>query len=409
MATLKQALNNVAKINNAEYWDMCRRFSPDFKKHTSAKTLSEFNEKGFEALKLTDLNTLNEFFNISMRVAFQMMNVSRAKNIFENSGLLEVYNTPNGGFTQRIAINSIKPVSPAFTELQDGTTVDPFIVRKPELVERFFGINYEYQSFITLQEYQLKTMYIEDYGMGATISGILEGLSNGYKIQEVVNIKECINAAINSTKFPLQGTQKFELQSWSDVPTNDELVSFIEDLQNISSSLEITPQTGMYNAMNFETSYDASDFVLLIRAGVINKIKTRTLPGIYHDEYLALPFAIQEVTDFGGLEHYADANFETKVYPVYSKVGEMIGWSEKENQTTAKYGINDVYTKDVNEDVIAVLMQKGAIFENNQNPYTVEPIRNPRGLYTNYWASRPNNSINYDPLYATIVFKKPTV
>ena len=42
-----------------------------------------------------------------------------------------------------------------------------------------------------------------------------------------------------------------------------------------------------------------------------------------------------------------------------------------------------------------------------QNGYEVTPIYNPRGLYTNYWANRPNNGINWDPLYNMVVFRKP--
>lgn len=182
--TVARALSNITRTTNAQFWDMARRFSPDFKSHTAKATEVEFSEKGFEAIKLTGLGTLNEFYQISMRIAFQMLNVATAKNPLADAGLVQVYDTPNGGYVQRMSVNSVKPISPAYKGLQNGKSVDPFVVRKPEIAERFFQMNFDYQSMITLQEYQLKTMFISQYGMGETLAGILLGLANGYTIQE---------------------------------------------------------------------------------------------------------------------------------------------------------------------------------------------------------------------------------
>ena len=65
----------------------------------------------------------------------------------------------------------------------------------------------------------------------------------------------------------------------------------------------------------------------------------------------------------------------------------------------------DVYWDDPNKDVYAILADKGLVFQMRQNPYEVKPIYNPRGLYTNYWASSPNNGIFVDHYYNMVVFK----
>lgn len=414
-------LSKIAKINNAEFWDMARRFSPDFKSHTAKKTIEEFSEKGFEAIQATGTQVLNEFFEISMRIAFQLMNVSRAKNPFVDKGLVQVYDTPNGGFTQRMAIHSIKPESPKYLGLKDGDSVDPWKLRKPKIDERFFPMAFDYYSHISLQDFQIKTMFINTYGMGELVSGVMQGLQNGYTIQEYLNIKECFNVAINSEKYPLQDTQVLTLDSWTDnAPTDAELTELILSMKDTASRLEIVPMTGAYNAMGFESAVDASDMVLVMRAGIKNKINTALMVGAFNPEYLTLPWEIIEVDDFGGLEHYVyisngsvvpigggnDA-VKTKVYPVYNEEGEQIGWSVTEGATTATYTDADVYKEDPNSDVLAILMQRGMIFENAQNPYTVTPIYNPAGLYTNYHAVRPHNGINVDALYNMILFKKP--
>lgn len=406
--TLQGALEKLAGTSNIKFWDMARRFSPDFASHTAEATKVQFDEKGFEAIKMTGLGTLNEFYQISMRIAFQMLNVATARNPLSDSGLVQIYNTPNGGYVQRMSVNSVKPISPAYKGVKDGDSIDPFVVRKPEISERFFQMNFDYQSLITLQEYQLKTMFISEYGMGETLSGVLQGLANGYTVQEYLNIKECINASLNSTEYPLKATQELELTSFSDDPTDDELKQFILAIKNTVTRMQTQSITGMYNAMGFESAPNASDMVLLLRAGVKDAINVKTMVGAFNPEYLSLPVDVVQIDDFGGLEHYSDEACTKTVYPVYDKLGAQIGWADTEGATEATYTDSQIYKKDTNANVVGVLVQKGAYFENVQNGYEVTPVYNPRGLYTNYWANKPNNGINYDPLYNLIAITRPT-
>lgn len=44
------------------------------------------------------------------------------------------------------------------------------------------------------------------------------------------------------------------------------------------------------------------------------------------------------------------------------------------------------------------------MFHTNANPYKVNTIYNPRGLYMNYWASSPNNGVHVDHLYTMVKF-----
>lgn len=423
--SLKTALASIASRSNADFWDLARRFSPSFKSHTAEATAVEFSEKGFEAMTLSGTQVLNEFFEISMRVAFQLLNVSRAKNPLVDKGIIQVYDTPNGGYVQRMAVHSIKPISPKFKNLKDGDSIDPFVVRKPKIDERFFDMNFDYQNLVTVQEYQLKTMFINEYGMGELLAGVLEGLANGYTIQEYLNAKECINAAINSITNPLRETQELNLTGgWNDTPTEAQLKELILAIKDTATRMNIVPQTGMYNALGFESVVNPEEHVLLMRAGVKNAMNTELMVGAFNPEFLTLPFEVSEIDDFGGLVPYITVEgVNTTAKPVYDNLGEEVGFVLTTVETTgpAEFRSNkwqvptesgyvdvadaDGYT-DPNADILAVLIQKGAIFETAQNPYQVTPIYNPRGLYTNYIASRPNTGIHYDALYNIVVFKK---
>lgn len=430
----KIAPQALAGLTNIQFWNECRKNNAQFESYTSSGTKEIFTEKGFEALKASDLNILNKFFELSLRIAFQKVDVSRAKNPLTDSGLVEVYNTPNGGFVQRIAVNSISPISPVYNNLENGSSVDPWKVRKPESSQRFFGQNYDYQNLITIQEFQVKQIFLDEYGMGQYISGIMQGMETGRIKQEYVNLKEVLNAGLNSTEYPLKDTQKIATQLPDDLTavTDEQLRGFIEEIMDLMTAMDTQVSSGQYNAAGFDTHVDKSDYVLLVRAGILNKIKTRLRVGAYNPEDLAIPIdRIVEVSDFGGLYPYKEAEFSTRLYPVYDSFGSESGYFIAEadagalTKNTASDGTvigyqvgagvnipgianivskNDVFWKDENAEVKAVVAQKGLIFENRQNPYVVTPIYNPAGLYTNYWASSPSNSINYDYYYNMVAF-----
>lgn len=432
------ALSSLTGVTNAQLWDLARKASPTFRSHTAKATKDTFTEKGFEALARTDLNILNEFFELSLRVGFQMLTTSRAKNPLADIGLVQIYDTPNGGFVQRIAVGSIKPVSPAYKGLEDyakgGSSVDPYIVRKPESSERFFGMNFDYQSFITIQDYQVKQIFISEYGMGAYVSGIMEGLRNGYTIQEFENTLECLSKALNSTDHPLQDTQVVNVDSWGSgtggAIVEADLLSLIKNIKDIATAMDVVAQTSAYNAAAFPTLVEKDDLVLLTRAGIKTEIDLKLEVGAFNPDRLSLPFEVKELENFGGLIPKGASNNDLQV--VYNNIGEVVGYLDATltvngaayyDSTTHQWKVHatpptgsavDVnvlkepdHWDDPNADVLAVLIQKGAIFENAQNPYTVRPIQNPRGLYTNYWASRPQNGINFDYYYTMVVFRKP--
>lgn len=427
-------------ISNVEFWNEARKNSPKFASYTSEGTKETFTEKGFEALKSSDINVLNQFFELSLRVAFQKLDIARARNGFENSGLMEVYNTPNGGFVQRIAVQSIKPISPKYNGLTEGASVDPFTVRKPKSSQRFFTQNYNYQNLISIQDFQVKQIFLDEYGMGQYIAGVLAGLDSGRIGQEVVNVKEVINAGINSTVYPLKDTQKITTTIPADISTvtDAQLLSFIQSVMDLFTAMDAAdvPFTGMYNAAGFETHVDRDQYVMLMRSGIKNRIKTMLAVGAYNPEDLALPVDnVIEVNDFGGLYPYTDDTYATRLYPIANPMGDQSGYyitsenaasvaqltaNEDSDSNILGYTINttgvqasslanvvaesDVVWKDENSEVVAMVAQRGLLFENRQNPYTVQPIYNPAGMYTNYWANSPNNGINYDFYYNVVLF-----
>lgn len=386
-------------MTNIDLWNKLRGAYPTFKSHTAKGTAELFTERGFETLKEQDPKAINDFFELSMRVSLLTVNISHAKDGFEDADFGEAYNVPFGAIIQKMNTTSVTPISPAYKNLKDGSSPDPFIVRKPKTAERFFKQNFDYSSFITIpDDFQKKTIFISEFGMSEYMAGIMEGLQNGYIVQKYETKLEAINAYLNSTKYPLKDTQKINV-SYTDNATNEQVAELILAIMNAAQAMELPPQTDAFNSYGFKSTQDRKRLRLLVRPGIKNKIYM-TLPQIFH--YKESPLAdiqIIEVADFGGIQTQTAEG--EPLYPIYNELGERTGWTKTKGGTEAYTGATK--TVDPNANIFAMLADKGLIFEGIQNAYTVEPMRNPRGLYTNYQANCPDNTVAVDPLYNAVV------
>lgn len=418
-------------FSNVQLWNALRAKYKSFESITAEATAETFTDKGWSDIQRNNLNALNQFFQLSMRVAFNKMDIAKVNTRLEESGLVEVYGGQNGGYLQRISIESISPISPKYLNLADGSSVDPFVVRKPNARERFFECgNFNYQSLITLQEYQVKTIFLDEFGMSSFIAGIMAGLENGYKQQKELNIYKAIHMGINDTNT--QETQTIRVNSWTDgAVTDDELLDFVAQLQDLATVMQTSITQSGFNTNGFETAVSPEDHVVLVRSGIMNQIKRKLILGAYNPDTLAIPFNIMEVNDFGGLVPINPDSPTVALQPVYDKLGTEVGFINANFEILAPaYKSGDHYVvrveiqgsesvehvlekgeyayRDDDADVLAAVLQKGFIFEEIKEPYQVRPIQNPAGLYENYWASAPNNMIRFDKNYDCVTIRKPT-
>ena len=408
------AKNVFQGVKNSELFELARKYSPEFARHTAKITADRLN-LGWEANKDFATNPLpiNEWFGIVMTWVLNKVDIARVRDVLIDSGLVEAYDTPYGNAVQRMAVNQIKPVSPKFRNLTEGSSVDMFVVRKPSMDSRFFTQNFDFQNFITLQEYQIKLILQNEFGMEQVTSGIVQQLENSFKTQRYLNELEALNAGINSTDYPLQESQKIEMDSWGSgtggAITDNELMNFIQAVKKMAYALSITPSSKAFNAAGFDTAVDPDSFVLLVRPDILVDIQTKLRVGAYNPEDLALPFKVQAVDNFGGVEAYTDVSgTATKLYPIYDDLGVQIGWNTSSSGTTVTVENGDEYYVDNNEDVIAVLAQKGVLFDTMQNgiQQVVTPY-NARGAYQNIFYNVIGAGTHFDYYYDLIVFHKP--
>lgn len=440
----------IASGSNEDYFAEVLKASPKFRSYTSAGTQTRITETGVEALNAIP-EAKGEFYSTLLRVVWQKLDVARAVNRFEETGIMENWDMPYGEYTQRMAVQGVAPISPMYRGLQTGGTVDPNVINKPEISERFFPQNYDYQALLTEQQIDLKRVLLTPGEVGAVAGGIIEGIETGRVIQENVITKATLNQGINSTKHPLRGTQKYKIDTLTtnDIATytNDQLTDILVALGDLFSGMFAVdnPATGMFNAANFKTRVESDQYVMLMRTGLKNRLNKITRAGTYNPEYLNLEIGnrIWDINDFGGLVPYADSEHTTQLYPIFNIFGGdtgyyisqanaetavtagslvaktttttdgtvTIGYQISKAGTTAADIANSVDADNIdpanwvdpNANVIAIIAQRGIMGINRQNGFTVTPWYNPAGIYTNYWANMPNNGIYYDYYYNIIV------
>lgn len=394
----------MAKTNqtNRQIIDAIVSKYPNINGQSSELAYKLLTEEGFAEISNFNQQFLSDFFSLLIRVWLQVVNISHAKDPLEENGFGEYYDQPWGGVVQRLSIDSVKPVSPGWKGLKDGDSPDPFVVRKPTVNERFYAQNFDYASLLTMpDEFQYKQILISSYGLDEMMAGFMEGLRNGYTIQKYTMKLECIGATLDSTSNTLSSTQQVQTLL-TDALTSEELVDFILKVRNIIETMTFAPQTGAFNAAGFKSTQDKGRLKLLLRMGIMSAIQVNVLSSAFNMDQLNLGVDVIPVPNFGGLQ---PTNSEgATLYPVYNSLGVNIGYSTTEGSSTVEVEEAEVVWVDPYEDVVAILADKGLVFESRQNPYKVEPIRNPRGLYTNYWASSPNNAIHFDRFYNEVVF-----
>lgn len=396
-------------LSNAQLWNKARDKYPSFRSLTSKVTKDFFTDRGFAQLDQLDPTIKNDYFLLSVRVVLEKIDVADVRDVLEEQGFGESYGMPMGGISQRIAIGTVKAISPAFKNLEDRKSVDQQVVRKNNLIsERFFTQNFDFQSLITIPDDALyRNMFTQEYGMSQYIAGVLKGMMNGWTQQLRENKLAALNAALNSNVHPLQDTQKYSVDiatlSAIEVTTADgevayanQFIGFIQLVKNLVDAMTLK-ETTAYNVAKFETVAKRDRLKILMRPELANAMET--IMRLNSAENMALPIDIVRVPDFGGLEPYSDAAFTTKVYEVYDQtLGDVIGYATTEGATTPN--VETVYWKDPNEKILAVVADKGIIFTEIQNPLQVRNAPpNARGMYTNMFANAANNAIHFDTYY----------
>ena len=407
----------MAKLTNAQFLTAVSKVAPEFKEMAAKNSRDVFTESGFQALQNLPgtEDAVTRFYNIALMVGLQTVEHAKFKDVLAAMGILERLQMSMGAYKQENHVQRIKNVNPAFLGkdgkgLKNGDSVDPYVVRKPVIDQDYYGLNWNYQNWFTLQDFDLRLGWITPGdGIQSIVSAIYEMVDLDRIETEYSKFFEVLNGAINSTEHPLTDTQQIKLDSWAENPTDDEVEALIRVLKNIVEVFDSMPSVDIYNAGQYPNGAEASDMTMLVRLGIKSRIDT-LMAYVFGPEYLQFPIKVKAVPNFGGIKHYAasDASFTTELIPVTDKDGVYTGYYSADGTESGQIAGSETVEVDPNKDIIAVIAQKGVIFELIQNEMKVRPIINPRGEYQNTFFNQMNNGINYNHNRNLITISKPS-
>lgn len=407
----------MAKLTNAQFLTAVSKVAPEFKEMAAKNSRDVFTEAGFQALQNLPgtEDAVTRFYNIALMVGLQTVEHAKFKDVLASMGILERLNMSMGAYKQENHVQRIKNVNPAFLGkdgkgLKNGDSVDPYVVRKAVIEQDYYGLNWNYQNWFTLQDFDLRLGWITPgNGIQSIVSAIYEMVDLDRIETEYSKFFEVLNGAINSTTHPLADTQQIKLDSWTENPTDDEVEALIRVLKNIVEVFDSMPSVDIYNAGKYPNGAEASDMTMLVRLGIKSRIDT-LMAYVFGPEYLQFPIKVKAVPNFGGIKHYAssDTGFTNELIPVTDKDGVYTGYYSADGTASGQIAGADTVEVDPNSDVIAVIAQKGVIFELIQNEMKIRPIINPRGEYQNTFFNQMNNGINYNHHKNLITISKPS-
>lgn len=407
----------MAKLTNAQFLTAVSKVAPEFKEMAAKNSRDVFTEAGFQALQNLPgtEDAVTRFYNIALMVGLQTVEHAKFKDVLAAMGILERLQMSMGAYKQENHVQRIKNVNPAFLGtdgkgLKNGDSVDPYVVRKPVIDQDYYGLNWNYQNWFTLQDFDLRLGWITPgNGVQSVVSAIYSMVDLDRYETEYSKFFEILNGAINSTEHPLTDTQQIKLDSWGETPTDDEVEALIRVLKNIVEVFDSMPSVDIYNAGQYPNGADASDMTMLVRLGIKSRIDT-LMAYVFGPEYLQFPIKVKAVPNFGGIKHYAasDTGFTTELIPVTDKDGVYTGYYSADGTELGQIAKAETVEVDPNKDIIAVIAQKGVIFELIQNEMKVRPIINPRGEYQNTFFNQMNNGMNYNHNKNLITISKPS-
>ena len=414
----------LTSMTNSDFLTAVASRAPQFKELASKKSEEIFTEKGYEALsRIYSANgdPVTDFYNVALLVGLQVVNMVDFDNPLDRMGLIERYSMNLGAYMQKNYVRRIKNVSPKFKGLENGDSPDQYEVRKPEIDQNYWGLNWNYQNWISLQDFDLKGAWLRENGIGEITSQVFNMIGLDRVETEYAKFFEVLSGAINSVDHPLQNSQKLVLGAA--LSSEAGVRAFVKFIKNVARAIEAVPVSDLYNAAKYPNGAKADKMVILVREGVLSEIED-VLGYAFNPEKLALPFDIYEVPNFGGMTLYDAATGETKLQVVYDKNGTPVGGVDAlatvngyatKRASDGRYIVNitvggatadttfpefdrgeTIEVDETNGDIVAVIIEKGTIFELIQNEFTAEPARNAAGKYTNTWFSQPNNGIEYE-------------
>jgi len=343
---------------------------------------------------------LNQYFpNLVQRIGLTLIKDSGEFNNPLN--FARVTTMPLGEYLQHIFVDFVDPED--FPQLEQGGTVDPFIIHKP-FVAAYANTNKIPKNYsVTLHDATVKGAFHtgEISAFTTMLAQITTGIDKGREAFQFEQTKEILARYIVDVAADTDITQVV-----SAITDQESMIAFISKVKEISIDMQFWRT--FYNQAGVKRAVSRAQLKLLIRASAMNTI-TNQLSTIFNQENLNFEVGeIVQIDNFGGIVPTIDGTIGTQLFPVYNAQGRHLRnddgtyvWTETAGSTTPYTGA--IVSLDTNEDIIAMLVEDDFLLIAEQT-LELDFNRNARGKYTNFFLT-DIAVYGYIPFSNAVVFK----
>lgn len=287
------------------------------------KSLAVVDSNSFIALGqqvLSSQDNVENFLNTLVeRIAFTIVSFRAYNSILSPIvfGSIEW-----GAIVQKLKVEMPEAVEDEAYDLEDGESVDQYIIRKPKVNQKFFVKRAPYSFFVTIQRWQLKRAFTSESAFGAFISAIFGEIQNKLEVTFENLGYLCMDNFIANVK-PAQTinlVSEYNAVSGNNVPVgegalfNSGFLRYAIGRMN-KVAFRLRSMSKLYNAEGYERHTPIADQRFITMVDFTESMKTVVQWEAFHRDYVSKaadiviphwqapdkPFDIY-VTDKGGVE-----------------------------------------------------------------------------------------------------------
>lgn len=296
-----------------------------------------------------------------------------------------------GAILQKIYVAPMKATESSQWDLPEGSSVDQYVIRKPEVHQKLFNKVSTWEVDVTIPDFTLKSAFANDTEMTAFIDAVFNAVRNSMEVymESLANIayataiaKCVVDAKINNGMCAVDLLTAYNTMSGLSLTRakalhDTEFIKFATRLINLTIK-RMGEMTTAYNTEGYARFTPVDRMRVIMLADFETSVSSYLQADTYHDEYLAIP------------------NHSTVM--MWQGNGKEIGF---DNASKISIMTPDGYT--VTQDgVVCVLGDEesiGLTYDNQR----IRSARNEKGEYTNYFY-KADMGYFFDPSEQFVVF-----
>lgn len=170
---------------------------------------------------------------------------------------------------------------------------DQFKKWQHKVYSAYHRINREQFYPVTIEETKINRAFRAEGGLQSLVNSIVNQMYSSNNLDEFIYTKKLMEAYYAGKDIPVKGSQKVLVPEVVDRSTGNE---FILQAKDVMSAMRFPNRD--FNPLGIMMQTEPSQYLIIMRATLHNRIQVETLTGAFHNEYLKPDVPITTIDEF---------------------------------------------------------------------------------------------------------------